>query len=224
MNFGKKLVEVRKAKGLTQDEVAEMCKITTRSIQRIESGEVTPRAFTIKTISAVLEFDFFEASNTGYETNQKNRYSKLKLSIKNLFNLKTNAMKKVFILATSCLITGFFIFVLIPNANAEPPKHPNYINTKERVEVAFTHELTLDSLIFIKNDLANRGILLHYKNLEFDDTSYLVSIDCEVVCEDGFKGSFYVNLLNIDKKRYGFYRDYSKKAKSPFGTGCINCK
>jgi transcriptional regulator with XRE-family HTH domain len=50
LGFGIKLVEIRKAKGLTQEEVAEKCKITVRTIQRIESGIVNPRAFTIKII------------------------------------------------------------------------------------------------------------------------------------------------------------------------------
>lgn len=56
--FGKKLLEIRKAKGLTQEEVAEKCGITTRTIQRIESGLVEPRAYTIKTISETIGFEF----------------------------------------------------------------------------------------------------------------------------------------------------------------------
>ena len=77
LDFGPKLIEVRKAKGLTQDEVAEKCKITVRTIQRIESGKVAPRAFTIKIISETLGFDFFETSNTGYEVFTENRNSNL---------------------------------------------------------------------------------------------------------------------------------------------------
>ncbi|MEB2782496.1 helix-turn-helix transcriptional regulator [Algoriphagus sp. C2-6-M1] len=53
-DFGKKLIEVRKVKGLTQAEVAEMCKIATRTIQRIETGIVKPRAFTIKLIEVAI--------------------------------------------------------------------------------------------------------------------------------------------------------------------------
>ena len=58
--FGKKLLEVRKAKGLTQEEVAEKCGITIRTIQRIESGLVEPRVYTIKIISETIGFEFFE--------------------------------------------------------------------------------------------------------------------------------------------------------------------
>jgi len=226
LDFGKKLVEVRKAKGLTQDEVAEMCKITTRSIQRIESGDVTPRAYTIKTISEVLEFDFFEASNTGYEVNKENRYSKLKWYIKDLLNLKTNAMKKVSILSISCLMIGFALFALIPKSNAQTSKRPNYTNTKELVEVAFTNTFTIDSLVYIKNDLVNRGIQINYKKLEFDETNHLLSISCEIVCDNGQSGSFTVGMLNTHNKnvRFGFYRNYSKGAKDVFGVGWIDKK
>jgi transcriptional regulator with XRE-family HTH domain len=55
--LGKKISELRKAKGLTQEELVEKCNIGVRTIQRIEAGEVTPRSYTIKTILAALEYD-----------------------------------------------------------------------------------------------------------------------------------------------------------------------
>jgi transcriptional regulator with XRE-family HTH domain len=55
--LGKKISELRKAQGLTQEELVEKCNIGVRTIQRIEAGEVTPRSYTIKTILAALESD-----------------------------------------------------------------------------------------------------------------------------------------------------------------------
>jgi transcriptional regulator with XRE-family HTH domain len=55
--LGKKISELRKARGLTQEELVEKCNIGVRTIQRIEAGEVTPRSYTIKTILAALESD-----------------------------------------------------------------------------------------------------------------------------------------------------------------------
>ena len=55
--LGKKIVELRTAKGLTQEELVELCNISIRTIQRIENGEVTPRSFTVKTILAALGHD-----------------------------------------------------------------------------------------------------------------------------------------------------------------------
>ena len=55
--LGRKILELRKQKGLTQEELVEQCNINVRTIQRIEAGEVTPRSFTLKTILNVLGED-----------------------------------------------------------------------------------------------------------------------------------------------------------------------
>ena len=64
-DLGKKILELRKSKGLTQEELVEKCNINVRTIQRIEAGDVTPRSFTIKTILEVLgvESDTFFGSD-----------------------------------------------------------------------------------------------------------------------------------------------------------------
>jgi len=64
-DLGKKILELRKQKGFTQEELVEKCNINVRTIQRIEAGDVTPRSFTIKTILEALGMDagtFFEDS------------------------------------------------------------------------------------------------------------------------------------------------------------------
>ena len=55
--LGRKIFELRKQKGLTQEELVAQCNINVRTIQRIEAGEVTPRSFTLKTILNVLGED-----------------------------------------------------------------------------------------------------------------------------------------------------------------------
>lgn len=55
--LGRKISELRKARGLTQEELVEKCNIGVRTIQRIEAGEVIPRMYTIKTILAALDYD-----------------------------------------------------------------------------------------------------------------------------------------------------------------------
>jgi transcriptional regulator with XRE-family HTH domain len=236
LDFGTKLIEVRKAKGLTQDEVAEKCKITVRTIQRIESGKVTPRAFTIKIISETLGFDFLETSITGYEVLTKNQNSNLESQkvlwyLKDLFNLKTNTMKKISILSASTFLL-IFLFVSIFNTKAQADNNyrqksliiqRNDDNSVKRVEAAFTHNLTFDSLVHIKQELQNIGITIHYKKIEFDVHNLLLSINCQVISNDGFSGSFGIEKLNmLSDRRFGFYRDYSPKSASPFGTGLLD--
>lgn len=55
--LGQKIAALRKEKGLTQEELVELCNISVRTIQRIETGEVTPRSYTIKTILSALGND-----------------------------------------------------------------------------------------------------------------------------------------------------------------------
>ena len=56
--LGIKVAELRQQKGLTQEKLAELCEVSSRTIQRIESGEVDPRAYTIQCLNAALEYDF----------------------------------------------------------------------------------------------------------------------------------------------------------------------
>lgn len=63
MEIHKRIALARKKKGLTQEQLAELTNITSRTIQRIESGESTPRAFTIKAIAAALDTTFEELTS-----------------------------------------------------------------------------------------------------------------------------------------------------------------
>jgi len=58
--LGKKIAELRQAKRLTQTELAEMCNLGLRTIQRIESSEVNPRSFTLKVIFSSLDYEIEE--------------------------------------------------------------------------------------------------------------------------------------------------------------------
>ena len=239
LDFGTKLIEVRKAKGLTQDEVAEKCKITVRTIQRIESGLVTPRAFTIKIISENLGFDFFETSNTGYKVLTENQsssleYHKILWYLKDLINLKNNKMKKLSILTSVVTITVCALFILILNVQGQTEnklenKSKNPITsairrTGYKLEVAFTNNLTLDSLLTIKNTLQKEGIVLKYNKLEFDRTDHLSGIDGHVTFgKYGSSGTFAMGMLDsVNKLRnIGFFLDYAKDAKPRCGITMI---
>jgi uncharacterized Tic20 family protein len=47
---------------LTQEQLAERCEVSARTIQRIESGDVDPRAYTMHCLGEALDFDFGEES------------------------------------------------------------------------------------------------------------------------------------------------------------------
>lgn len=58
MNLAQKIAVARKRKGLTQEELAEQSGVTVRTIQRIETGETSPRMFTIKALAAALDLSY----------------------------------------------------------------------------------------------------------------------------------------------------------------------
>ena len=65
-DLGLKVAELRGQKGFTQEDLAEKCEVSARTIQRIESGEVDPRAYTLRCLGEVLDFNF-EEENTANE-------------------------------------------------------------------------------------------------------------------------------------------------------------
>ena len=124
-NFGNRLIQARQAKGWTQMDLAEQSHISLRTIQRIESGQVNPRTYTIKQLSEIIGLDFFEMLENSGGSKSKNRHSDFNLPkyilghISDLFNLKTNTMKKVTILSLITIITSVSLFSVISNSNAQ---------------------------------------------------------------------------------------------------------
>ncbi|MFZ2340634.1 MAG: helix-turn-helix transcriptional regulator [Bacteroidales bacterium] len=58
METGKLIKELRIKKGMTQEELADKTEVSARTIQRIENGEVDPRAYTLQMIAKALEVDY----------------------------------------------------------------------------------------------------------------------------------------------------------------------
>nr|WP_321222442.1 helix-turn-helix domain-containing protein [uncultured Psychroserpens sp.] len=72
--IGKKIKEIRKKKGLSQEELADSAKVNLRTIQRIENNESEPRGRTLNLICDVLDsnvediLDYGKQPNTSYLT------------------------------------------------------------------------------------------------------------------------------------------------------------
>lgn len=68
--LGLRIAQERKRKGMTQVELANKCVITTRSLQRIEAGEVLPRSFTLRKITDALDLNFEDLESLRNSTNK----------------------------------------------------------------------------------------------------------------------------------------------------------
>ena len=76
MKIGLVIKELRIKKGLTQEDLAEKTELSARTIQRIETGVVDPRAYSLQMIAKALDVDFSlfveEKSDECEEKNMKN--------------------------------------------------------------------------------------------------------------------------------------------------------
>ena len=84
--FGKKIIETRKLKGLSQEELDELSSVNLRTIQRIENNENEPRGKTLNLVCEALQINFED-------------FSQLNESSKNRIH-------------ESMIINGFFLFII----------------------------------------------------------------------------------------------------------------
>lgn len=76
--LGTRIAELRNQKGITQKELADACNIDIRTIQRIETGKVLPRMYTIRLLAAALGTDisYFNGENALVEKVETTRLLK----------------------------------------------------------------------------------------------------------------------------------------------------
>ncbi len=65
--IGQKITEIRKQKGLSQEELSENSKVSLRTIQRIEKDETDPRGATLKAVCEVLQINIEDILDYGKE-------------------------------------------------------------------------------------------------------------------------------------------------------------
>jgi len=68
--IGKKIRDVRKKKGLSQEELAESAKVNLRTIQRVENNENEPRGKTLNLICEVLDINAEDILDYGKQTDK----------------------------------------------------------------------------------------------------------------------------------------------------------
>ena len=97
--LGKTIFELRKQKGLTQEELVEKCNITVRTIQRIEAGETSPRSYTIKTLLNAMGYEYEKVFGKEYKAGKFDK----------ILRIFPNNLKQVLI---SSFIAGIVYFIL----------------------------------------------------------------------------------------------------------------
>ncbi len=140
--LGKKIIELRLAKGLTQTELAEKCNLSLRTIQRIESTEVTPRSYTLKMIFKILDFDGFIPLNK-------------KSSVKeNLNKPQKNVIITILLILTTSIVS-IIGFQVISNFKKQSAEEVSEIIQKNQSNIKkWMNNKQVDSVLTLYDDNA----------------------------------------------------------------------
>ena len=74
--LGKRIKEIRKSRGLTQEQLSEMIDIETSSLSGIESGRFYPSLHVLEKIAQVFDvelIEFFKFSTVNLKQDKKNK-------------------------------------------------------------------------------------------------------------------------------------------------------
>jgi transcriptional regulator with XRE-family HTH domain len=139
--LGKKITELRKSKGLTQEELVERCNISVRTIQRIETGEVTPRSYTLKTILSALDHDLKDVSEYDLDHNTEDESGSGKVAgLKSLMLMEVDEHTPADVIVKQLTIAWMFGLLYFVLSFVEAPIE--YLRLRE-------DELAVDSSLYI---------------------------------------------------------------------------
>ena len=94
-DFGKRLKEIRKAKGLTQSQLAELSNIEVMSVSRIENGTHFPKKENIESFAKVLKIDVKELFDYKSSVTKKDLIDEINTILKNASLTDIRFFKKV---------------------------------------------------------------------------------------------------------------------------------
>jgi hypothetical protein len=93
-------------------------------------------------------------------------------------------------------------------------------DTGKKFQILFNKNTGFTELSLIQAECDKKGIRLTYKKIEYNEEGKLQSLSFRVDCKDGFSGAASTDRL-MENSLFGFFRDYTENAKSPFAVGAI---
>jgi transcriptional regulator with XRE-family HTH domain/ketosteroid isomerase-like protein len=155
--LGKRIADLRKERGLTQEELVEKCNLNVRTLQRIEAGEVTPRNYTIKIIFSALNAEsqvFVDSTKmpAGGSADRPKRLEQVYRYVIDVFNLKTNTMKKISILSMMLIALTIILSTVISDSKAQSAAVKKTIDDVNKNYVRWFNSGQIDSLMTLYRD------------------------------------------------------------------------
>lgn len=160
MNLADKIKNTRKLKGHTQEELAELSGTTVRTIQRIETGETTPRAFTLKAIAKALNISYEDFLT---QDTDKDSYITLDSQTQNSHAFSTNYSITILHLAGFLfLIFPLFHFLILQyifkKSNISNPKEISFCHGFIKRQMVWSISLVAFYLVVVCINIATKKI------------------------------------------------------------------
>ena len=213
-DLGNELMRKRNLAGITQEELALKCKVTIRTIQRIESGLVKPRSYTMRAISEVLDYDFFPLHDTNLKSEKTNNelsrenFLVNKIWNKDFFNLKTNTMSKLFIL-TVILSLGCFGIISLTKSVAQNVQQST--NNVEKIDKSNSNRVPHDDINVLLQNINSTYKEIDYIVISENENNTKAQQEIRLYVEN-IKNKFFKNIplifdteaIKMDMSKYSF--------------------
>jgi transcriptional regulator with XRE-family HTH domain len=169
-DFGKELTKIRNLKGITQEELASKSNVTIRTIQRIESGIVNPRSYTVKSIGEILGYDFLSVESLRDESNgsMENEFDGLSNDFAPKVQKTNNklTMGRVFLIA--CLLITAILLDIIFQSNSKPKNTKKH---KGNVVVVYGSQSNTPTINYRFKDAKFKPLIKQHKHRIIHDIS-----------------------------------------------------
>lgn len=120
MNLGERLFELRKAKSLTQDEVAEKLNVTRQTVSKWETNQSTPDFDKIVPISELFEIGVEELITGKVKEEKQEEKEEIKQKVPTKQEVKEKTAKVVSGSIFIYILSVAFIMILVPVKHVNP--------------------------------------------------------------------------------------------------------
>jgi len=117
-------------------------------------------------------------------------------------------------------IVLMLVGILILSCSKE--SETKYSTDSEKVFLIITENTTESELTKIATDFqTKKDIIIDFSKTEFSKNGKIRTLNLEVDCNDGFKGTAKSSGVILKSKNSGFSRDYTENSKVPFIIGAM---
>jgi uncharacterized protein YxeA len=125
--------------------------------------------------------------------------------------IKNQTMKKIILVLVGILIIS-----------CSKESETKYSTDSEKVFLIITENTTESELTKIASDFkTEKNIIFDFSKTEFSENGKIKTLNFEVDCNDGFKGTATSSGVILKNKNSGFSRDYAENSKVPFIIGAM---